>query len=91
MEVLVDRTAVIKRLRRVEGQIKGIQKMVAEEQFCGDILIQVSAARSALNSVGGLILENYIKNCLKEHLEGENEEDALDKLVDTMLKYTKQN
>jgi len=88
---MVDKTAVIKRLRRVEGQIKGIQKMVDEEQFCGDILIQVSAARSALNSVGGLILENYIKNCLKEHIEGDSEENALDKLVDTMLKYTKQN
>ncbi len=86
-----DKTAVIKRLRRVEGQIKGIQKMVDEEKFCGDILIQVSAARAALNSVGGLILENYIKNCLKDQLEGNGKEEALDKLVDTMLKYTKQN
>ena len=88
---MADKTAVIKRLRRVEGQIKGIQKMVEEEKFCGDILIQVSAARAALNSVGGLILENYIKNCLKDQLEGNGEEEALDKLVDIMLKYTKQN
>jgi DNA-binding FrmR family transcriptional regulator len=87
--LLADKTAVIKRLRRVEGQIKGIQKMVEEEKFCGDILIQVSAARAALNSVGGLILENYIKNCLKDQLEGEGNEETLDKLVDTMLKYTK--
>lgn len=91
MAVLVDKIAVIKRLRRVEGQIKGIQKMVDEEQFCGDILIQVSAARAALNSAGGLILENYIKNCLREQVAGKSEEDALDKLVDIMLKYTKQN
>ena len=84
-----DKTAVIKRLRRVEGQIKGIQKMVDEDKFCGDILIQVAAARAALNSVGGLILENYMKNCLKNYLEGESEENALDKLVDIMIKYTK--
>lgn len=84
-----DKTAVIKRLRRVEGQIKGIQKMVDEEKFCGDILIQVAAARAALNSVGGLILENYMKNCLKDYLQGESEESALDKLVDIMIKYTK--
>lgn len=86
---MIDRDAVIKRLRRVEGQIKGIQKMVSEEKFCGDILIQVAAARAALNSVGGLILENYMNICLQEYLEGESEQDALDKLVDIMIKYTK--
>ncbi len=84
-----DKSAIIKRLRRVEGQIKGIQKMVDEDKFCGDILIQVAAARAALNSVGGLILENYMKNCLKNYLEGESEESAIDKLVDIMVKYTK--
>ncbi len=89
MRWLGDKTAIIKRLRRVEGQIKGIQKMVDEDKFCGDILIQVAAARAALNSVGGLILENYMKNCLKNYLEGESEENALDKLVDIMIKYTK--
>ncbi len=86
-----DREAVIKRLRRIEGQIKGIQKMVEEEQFCGDILIQVSAARSALNSAGGLILENYIKECIKEYLINSKNDDDLDELVDIMVKYTKQN
>ncbi len=86
---MIDRQAVIKRLRRVEGQIKGIQKMVDEEKFCGDILIQVAAARAALNSVGGLILENYMKVCLKDYLAGATEEEALDKLVELMVKYTK--
>ncbi|WMM26823.1 metal-sensitive transcriptional regulator [Tissierella sp. MB52-C2] len=84
-----DKDAIIKRLRRVEGQIKGIQKMVNEEKFCGDILIQVAAARAALNSVGGLILENYMKDCLKGYLEGVSEEEALDKLVDIMVRYSK--
>ncbi|MBU5426437.1 metal-sensitive transcriptional regulator [Tissierella pigra] len=87
--MLGDKDAVIKRLRRVEGQIKGIQKMVNEEKFCGDILIQIAAARAALNSVGGLILENYMKDCLKGYLQGVNEEEALDKLVDIMVKYSK--
>lgn len=81
--------AVIRRLRRIEGQIKGIQKMVEEDQFCGDILTQVSAARAALNSAGGLILENYIKVCIKNQIDNNGVED-LDKLVDTMVKYTKQ-
>lgn len=86
-----DNDAIIKRLRRVEGQIKGIQKMVTEEKFCGDVLIQVAAARAALNSVGGLILENYMKDCLKAYLDGATEEKTLEQLVETMLQYTKQN
>lgn len=86
---MVDRDAVIKRLRRIEGQIKGIQKMVEDEKFCGDILIQVAAARAALNSVGGLILENYMKVCLTDYIEGEGVDGDLDKLVDIMVKYTK--
>lgn len=86
-----NKDAIIKRLRRIEGQVKGIQKMVDEEKFCGDILIQVAAVRSAMNSVGGLILENYMKNCLTGYLDGEQTDETLDKLIDTMLKYTKQN
>ena len=88
---MTDKKDVIKRLRKVEGQIKGIQKMVDEEQFCGDILIQIAAARSALNSAGGLIIENYMKNCLKSSVEGKTSEEDLDKLIEIMLKYTKQN
>ncbi|TJX16142.1 metal-sensitive transcriptional regulator [Tissierella creatinini] len=88
---MAERKDVITRLKRIEGQIKGIQKMVESEQFCGDILIQIAAARSALNSTGGLILENYIKNCLGDNSKGAIEEKDLDKLVDIMLQYTKQN
>lgn len=87
----MDKTAVVKRLRRVEGQIKGIQKMVEEDKYCGDILIQIAAARSALNSAGGLILENYMRTCLKAHPSGKVEDEELDKLVEVMIKYTKQN
>jgi len=86
-----DKEAIIKRLRRIEGQVKGIQKMVEEEKDCGDILIQVAAVRSAMNSVGGLILENYMKDCLKSYLDGNTEDEILDNLVDIMIKYTKQN
>ncbi len=88
---MAEKKDIITRLKRVEGQIKGIQKMVESEQFCGDILIQIAAARSALNSTGGLILENYMKGCLWSNANGTIEEKDLDKLVDIMLQYTKQN
>lgn len=88
---MTDKTAVITRLRRIEGQIKGIQKMVEEEKFCGDILTQISAARSALNSAGGLILENYMKGCIEKSLDESSDGEGLDELIDILLKYTKQN
>ena len=64
MEVIKNEDNIINRLRRVEGQVKGIQKMVSDRKYCGDILIQIAAARAALNKVGGLILENYMKECI---------------------------
>ncbi len=86
-----DNEAIIRRLRRIEGQVKGIQKMVEEGKYCGDILMQVAAVRSAMNSVGGLILEDHMKGCLKQYLDGEANDEVLDTLVNTMIKYTKQN
>lgn len=84
-----NRDNILKRLRRIEGQIKGIQKMVSDEKYCGDILIQIAAARAALNKVGGIILENHMKECLKKYSENNSEDDVLDNLIDTMIKYTK--
>lgn len=90
-EAMDENKYIIKRLRRIEGQIKGIQNMVEEEKDCRDILIQISAARSAINNAGGLILENYMKNCLESYIQGEKGEEDLDDLVSTLLKYSKQS
>jgi len=88
---LDDKAAIIRRLRRVEGQIKGIAKMVEEEKFCGDVLVQIAAARAALNSAGGLILENYMKVCLDGYVDGDLQHEDLDELIEILLKYSKQN
>ncbi|NLX62465.1 MAG: metal-sensitive transcriptional regulator [Tissierellia bacterium] len=84
-----EKDPIILRLRKIEGQVKGIQKMIEEGKKCGEILVQIAAVRSAINSVGGLILENYIKECLKNYLDGSLKEEALDELVNIMIKYTK--
>ncbi|QIB26519.1 metal-sensitive transcriptional regulator [Caloranaerobacter azorensis] len=89
MEVIKNTNDIIVRLRRIEGQIKGIQRMVNEDKCCGDILIQIAAARSALNKVGGLILENYMKDCIKDYLDENKGDEVIEELIDTMLKYTK--
>ncbi|MFC2070123.1 metal-sensitive transcriptional regulator [Chloroflexota bacterium] len=59
----VSREAIVKRLKRIEGQIRGLQKMVVEERDCEDIVTQLAAVRSAIDNVGALVLNNYIKIC----------------------------
>ena len=76
------------RLRKIEGQVKGIEKMVSNEACCKNILVQVAAARAAMNKVGGLILERYTKNCLLSETDAV-EEEKVDELVSTFLMFLK--
>ena len=59
----VSREAIVKRLKRIEGQIRGLQRMVGDERDCESIVTQLAAVRSAIDSVGALVLNNYIKIC----------------------------
>lgn len=87
-----DKEAIIKRLNRIEGQVKGIQKMVEDERYCVDILVQISAIRSAINRVGNIILENHIKGCVSNSIkEGDTKEseELISELMETINKFTK--
>ena len=61
--VEVTRESIVKRLRRIEGQVRGLQKMVADERDCESIVTQLAAVRSAIDGVGALVLNNYITIC----------------------------
>jgi DNA-binding FrmR family transcriptional regulator len=76
------------RLRKIEGQVKGIEKMVTNEACCKNILVQVAAARAAMSKVGGLVLERYTKNCLL-HEDDPVEEEKIQELVSTFLMFLK--
>ncbi|MCG8501493.1 MAG: metal-sensitive transcriptional regulator [Firmicutes bacterium] len=80
---------IMKRLRRIEGQVKGIQRMVDEEKYCVDILVQITAVRSAINKVGGIILENHSRTCIKNALKKEDGETEVDELINLVLKFMK--
>jgi DNA-binding FrmR family transcriptional regulator len=86
-----DKEALIKRLKRIEGQVKGIQNMVEEERYCVDILIQISAIKSAINKVGTIILENHIKGCVTNSIKSEaiDSDNTIQELMDTIIKFTK--
>lgn len=84
-----DKDAIIKRLKRIEGQVKGIQKMIEEERYCVDILTQISAIRSAINKVGSIILENHMKGCVSQSIKEGDSEEMINELMKTIDKFVK--
>lgn len=73
------------RLNRIEGQIRGIKGMVEKDVYCDDIITQLSATQSALNSVARVLLDGHLKGCVKDRL-AEGDDTVLDELVTTFQK-----
>lgn len=79
---------LVNRLKRIEGQVRGIRGMVERDAYCTDILTQVAAASAALNSFTKVLLANHIKTCVtRDILEGK--EETVDELLDTLQKLMK--
>jgi len=64
--------AIVSRLRRIEGQVRGLQKMVEEERYCADVLMQLSSAQEALRGVGRALLHNHLKHCATEAIRSDD-------------------
>lgn len=77
--------ALIHRLNRIEGQIRGIRGMVEKSAYCPDILVQVAAANAALNAFTKELLANHIKTCVADDIRAGNDE-VIDELVTTLQK-----
>jgi DNA-binding FrmR family transcriptional regulator len=72
-----DKDLVLKRLRRIEGQVRGLQRMIEDDRYCIDILEQVSAATRALQSVALMLLEEHLAHCVSDAVKvGGKEADA---------------
>ena len=72
------------RLSRIEGQIKGVKRMIDDGEYCIDIITQIQAARSALQSVSKIILEKHLKHCIADALDKHNQADVEAKLQEIM-------
>lgn len=79
---------LITRLSRIEGQVRGVKKMVEEDRYCVDILTQVSAIQSALNSFNKVLLSQHIKSCVINDIRSGKDE-VVDELVETLQKLMK--
>jgi DNA-binding FrmR family transcriptional regulator len=81
---------LIRRLRRIEGQVRGLQKMVEEGRYCVDILTQIDAVTAALARVQDQVLESHLNHCVAEALEGEDRvarKKKVDEVVGLLKKY----
>ena len=85
------KTRNVARLKRIEGQVRGIQKMVEEDRYCADILTQISAAHAALRGVGRELMRNHLSHCAAAALRGTDAEAAAmrDEIVDLMEKHSR--
>lgn len=81
----------LKRLRRIEGQARGLQKMVDEDRYCADILTQISSVQEALRGVGRELMRNHLRHCASAAIRvgGDKADQMYDELVDLMYTYNR--
>lgn len=80
--------SLMNRLKRIEGQVRGVEGMLEAGAYCTDILVQVSAITSALNSFNKVLLANHVKSCVADNIRQGND-DIIDELVETLQKLMK--
>jgi len=80
------------RLKRIEGQVRGIQRMVGEGRYCADILTQIASVHEALRGVGKLLMRNHLEHCITSALRSEDAvaaERAYDEVLDLMYRHVR--
>lgn len=83
------KAALLKRLNRVEGQVRGIGKMIEEDRYCVDVLIQVSAIKSALDAVAMQLLEDHTRGCVQAAIRSGQGDSAISELMEVIGKFTR--
>jgi CsoR family transcriptional regulator, copper-sensing transcriptional repressor len=81
-----DKARILARLRRMEGQVRGVHRMVEEDKYCVDILTQISSIMAAARGIGLVILEDHIRGCVTN---AEDQEAALQEVMDALERFTK--
>ncbi|NMH73411.1 metal-sensing transcriptional repressor [Bacillus sp. RO2] len=79
---------MISRLNRIEGQVRGVKRLVEEDTYCDDVLTQISAVQSALNGLGKMLLEGHMKSCIVERIQ-DGDTEVIDELLVTVKRLMK--
>ena len=84
-----DKDKVQRRLKKIAGQVAGIQRMIDDDRYCIDVVMQVSAVRAALSRVGEAILERHFQTCLTEAFESGTDRDRQEKIAELMKVFAR--
>jgi len=86
----LEKIKILSRLKRIEGQIRGIQGMIIEERPCSDIMVQMAAAKSALNQASKLILENHVNSWFDSSVSSDDiSQEMVAEVMDLILRFVK--
>ncbi len=80
--------AALTRLRKIEGQIRGIMRMVEEEQYCIDIITQITAAEKALDGVAKIVMKRHVETCVSNAIVKGKGQNKIDELINAVFKYS---
>jgi DNA-binding FrmR family transcriptional regulator len=84
-----DNEALLQRLRKIEGQVRGVQRMLEEDRYCVDVLVQLAAVRSALGAVGQSLLETHVRGCVASALQSGDGEAAVAELIEVLAQFAR--
>ncbi|WP_026366302.1 metal-sensing transcriptional repressor [Salinicoccus albus] len=84
-----EKEKVMNRLKRIEGQVRGIQNMIDEDRYCVDILVQISAIQSALKNVGYSVTERHMKHCVTDAVNKGEGDDSIEELMAVLKQFSK--
>lgn len=80
---------LLERLRKIEGQVRGVQRMIEEDRYCVDVLVQIAAIRAGLNKVGMSLLESHTRGCVTAAIKADQGDEAIEELLQVLLKFIK--
>lgn len=89
MKQCMDLDNLHRRLRKIEGQVAAIDRMIEKDVLCEDVLMQVNAAKSALNKVGSIILEGHMNHCVKDAIDNGDSSEAIEDLSKIIDYYSR--
>ncbi|PED05469.1 metal-sensing transcriptional repressor [Bacillus pseudomycoides] len=84
-----EKEQIMNRLKRIEGQVRGIQNMIENDRYCVDILVQVSAINAAMKKVGMGILKNHTNHCVSNAIKDGNGDEAIEELMTVFERFSK--
>jgi len=89
MKPCMDAAAVVNRLKRIEGQVRGLIRMIEGDKSCEEILIQISSAKTALHKTGQVILEGHLHHCVLDGIREGKEEETIEKLSSAIEQFSR--